>query len=229
MDKTLNSTAFKKLVFYFDQTKCGGCNTCTVACKDWNQVNPGPVAWRKQFTYEVDTAEGKRFFPLAMSCNHCDRPPCVEACPQGAITKDANNGIVTVNREVCIGVTACIPACPFGKLAIADDKQEPTPSTSWVIKHPVQKCTACADDRLKFNLKPACVASCVGRALDFGTAEYITTTYPDAVQLNPTDFPYAYVNNQDDTGPNFFVKKMDELGGLGGLTIHRSASYTGKY
>ena len=37
--------------FYFDQTRCMSCNSCTVACKDWNQVEPGPVAWRKQFTY----------------------------------------------------------------------------------------------------------------------------------------------------------------------------------
>ncbi len=230
MDKNLTSYSdFKKLAFYFDQTKCGACNACTVACKDWNQVNPGPVAWRKQFTYETNTSDGKRFFPLAMSCNHCDEPACKSACPQGAITKDADNGIVTVDRTVCIGIQSCIKACPFAKPMIADDKQEPMPLTTWHIQHPMQKCTACSEDRLKNNLKPACVASCVGRALDFGTIEYITTTYSDAVRLNPTDFPYAYVNNQTDTGPNFYVKKMPATGGHSGMKVHRSTEYTGKF
>lgn len=229
MDKQLKSSSLRQVAYYFDQTRCGACNACTVACKDWNQVNPGPVAWRKQFTYEVETSEGIRFFPLAMSCNHCDEPACAAACPQGAIVKDEENGVVTVNRDECIGVQSCITACPFAKPMLAADKQEPTPINTWQIEHPMQKCTACSYDRLKNGLKPACVVSCVGRALDFGSVEYITSKYPDAVRLNPTDFPYAYVNNQNDTQPNFFVRKMPEAGGLGGMAIHRSASYTGKY
>jgi anaerobic dimethyl sulfoxide reductase subunit B (iron-sulfur subunit) len=32
--------------FYFDQTRCVGCNTCSVSCKDFNQINPGHVRWR---------------------------------------------------------------------------------------------------------------------------------------------------------------------------------------
>ena len=27
--------------FYFDQSKCIGCFTCSVACKDWNNISPG--------------------------------------------------------------------------------------------------------------------------------------------------------------------------------------------
>jgi anaerobic dimethyl sulfoxide reductase subunit B (iron-sulfur subunit) len=72
------------------------------------------------------------------------------------------------------------------------------------------------------------VISCVGRALDMGTVDYITSTYTDAVRLNPDDFPYAYVNGRADTGPNLFVKKMPKVGETGGLKIHKSPTYTGR-
>ncbi len=229
MNKEIKLFDTRQLAFYFDQTKCGACNACTVACKDWNQVNPGPVRWRVQFTFDVPTSEGKRFFPFAYSCNHCDEPACKAACPAGAITKDTVNGIVTINREKCQGFAVCVTACPFAKPMIADDKQEPEPLNTWIIQHPAQKCTMCSADRLKNDLKPACVLSCLGRALDFGSAEYIKTTYPDAVRLNPTDFPYAYVNNKNDTKPNLYVKKMPESGGQDGMKIHRATNYTGKF
>lgn len=220
-----------QLAFYFDQTRCGACNCCTVACKDWNQVNPGPVAWRKQFTYDIMTADGYRFFPLSFSCNHCDTPACAAACPAQAITKD-DNGIVIINRDMCQGFKSCISACPYAKPMIAEDKQEPNPLTTWQIKHPAQKCTMCMTDRLKNGLKPACILSCPGRAIDFGTVKYITDTYGSEVgftRLNANDFPYAYVNNKNETGPNLYIKKMPTAGGLGGMKVHKSAAYTGKH
>lgn len=214
----------EQLAFYFDQTRCGACNACTVACKDWNQVNPGPARWRDQFTHETD----KGFFPLSMGCNHCDNPACVTACAMQAISKNADTGVVTIDRSKCIGLGHCMTACPFGKPVMADDKQEPNPQEGWQIWHPVQKCDMCASDRLVNNLKPACVLSCVGRALDHGTVSYITSTYPDAVKLNSADFPYAFVNNTNDTGPNIYIKKLPDVGASGGMAMHKSSSYTGK-
>ena len=150
--------------FYFDQNRCMSCNSCTVACKDWNQVEPGPTAWRKQFTYE----KGENFFPLSMSCNHCSDPACVKACGVGAISKDPDTGIVTVDRKLCQNLRGCVDACPFGKTLFADDRQEdPTlkDKYGWSVVHPMQKCDMCSD-RVAHGEKPACVASCVGRALD---------------------------------------------------------------
>jgi anaerobic dimethyl sulfoxide reductase subunit B (iron-sulfur subunit) len=221
----------EQFAFYFDQTKCMACNTCVVACKDWNQINPGPVARRKQFTYEVDTAEGMRYFPFSNTCNHCDEPACVAACAYGAISKDTSTGIVTIHRDLCQGLRACISACPFAKPMMADDKQEPRPLNSWQIQHPAQKCTMCLEDRLNNGLKPACVMSCVGRAMDWGTVDYINTTYgsePGFARLNATDFPYLFVNNSNDTGPNLYVKKMPPNGGQKGMKVHKSSAYTGK-
>lgn len=39
--------------------------------------------------------------------------PCEEACPVGAIQKDAN-GIASINYEECISCGKCIASCPFG-------------------------------------------------------------------------------------------------------------------
>ncbi len=199
-----------QLAFYFDQSRCMGCNACTVACKDWNQLNPGPVNWRKQDTYEVNGG----FFPLAMGCNHCEEPACMTACSFKAITK-SDDGIVTINRDKCQNLQACISACPFAKPQIAKDKQEPNPLVSWQIAHPAQKCTMCKD-RLDEGEKPTCVLGCVGRALDFGTVDSIKAKYPDAVQMNANDFPYAYINNKKDTKPAYYVKKKTAQ-----ITIHK--------
>lgn len=207
-----------QLAFYFDQSRCMACNSCTVGCKDWNQIQPGLVNWRTQFTHERPDS----FYPLSMGCNHCDKPACVAACPSGAIAKD-NNGIVTVTRAKCTSVLACVAACPFGVPKIADDRQEPEHISGWQVKHPMQKCTFCLDRQTKGEA-PACVKACVGRALDFGTVDTILAKYPDAVRMNKTDFPYAYKNaSAPDTGPNFYVKKR------GTLVKHISSLYNGKY
>ncbi len=109
-----------QLGFYFDQSRCIGCNACSVACKDWNQVNPGPVRWRRQQNYENGNSV---FENLTMSCNHCEEPACMNACPYNAITK-TDDGIVYVDRNTCQGALSCVTACPFAKPQVAEDKQE---------------------------------------------------------------------------------------------------------
>jgi len=31
--------------FFFDQNRCYNCHACVVACRDWNDIQPGPVKW----------------------------------------------------------------------------------------------------------------------------------------------------------------------------------------
>ena len=206
-----------QLGFYFDQNRCISCNVCTVGCKDWNDVEPGNVTYRKQFTHEV----GLQYFPFSMSCNHCEEPACLAECPIGAISK-RDDGVVLVDRDKCEGISACIMACPFAKPMFADDKQESTKLASWKIEHPVQKCTMCVE-KLDAGEKPICVSGCVGRALDFGDIKELKKQYPKSVRINPKDFPYLYENNTNDTKPSILVnpKKNDSL------QVHNSKKYKG--
>jgi anaerobic dimethyl sulfoxide reductase subunit B (iron-sulfur subunit) len=170
-----------QMAFYFDQSRCMGCHTCTVACKDWNDVQPGQSNWRRLETKEQGTFPNVEVFNLVMSCNHCANPACTAACPVGAIYKRKEDGIVVVNRDLCQDIRACAVACPYGAPQFGDDKSEPVKKDSWAVDHPMQKCTFCWD-RLDDGLAPACVASCPQRALDYGTADEINAKYPNAVR-----------------------------------------------
>lgn len=196
--------------FYFDQTRCIGCNTCSVSCKDYNQINPGPVRWRKQKLEKQEINSGMGVFEnMVMSCNHCATPACLTACGVGAIKKD-DRGIVIVDRNKCIGLKSCITACPFASPKIADNKQESEKRSAWKIDHPMQKCKYCWE-RVYEGEIPICVQACPSRALEFGEINDLIRKHPDAVRLNPTDFPYAYVNNTNDTIPSFIIKKRTTM------------------
>ena len=45
-------------------------------------------------------------------CQHCADPPCVEVCPTGASFRRAD-GIVLVDKHICIGCRYCMMACPY--------------------------------------------------------------------------------------------------------------------
>ncbi|QEM67675.1 4Fe-4S dicluster domain-containing protein [Geobacter sp. FeAm09] len=196
--------------FYLDQTRCAACDTCLVACKGWNGIKPGPAFWRKRIETEVGGYPNLVIYQLPMSCNHCANPACIAVCPMGTIYKREEDGVVIVNRDGCIGCKACQAACPFGAPQFADDTQEPAKQSSWRIDHPMQKCTACWD-RTAANKKPACVASCPTRALDFDTIDNLKATYPSAttsaVGLPNTSHNAAGTALEKDTLPSILFKR----------------------
>ncbi|MBU6417378.1 MAG: 4Fe-4S dicluster domain-containing protein, partial [Xanthomonadaceae bacterium] len=53
------------------------------------------------------------------SCLHCETPDCVTVCPTGASYKRAEDGIVLVDQDKCIGCQLCAWACPYGAREIA--------------------------------------------------------------------------------------------------------------
>ncbi|MFH1083784.1 MAG: FAD-dependent oxidoreductase, partial [Pseudomonadota bacterium] len=98
---------------FFDQTRCDACYACAVACKDWNDVPPGPASWLR-----VSTVQRGKFPDLFMAfnvgrCYHCVNAPCVAACPAEAIRKREEDGIVVVDREKCVGKDQCGRPCSY--------------------------------------------------------------------------------------------------------------------
>ncbi len=194
--------------FYFDQSRCSGCDTCTVACKDWNGIKAGPVKLRRKYDMEeTGTFPDLKVSYLVYSCHHCNSPACVDVCPSGAIVKETSTGLVLVDRAKCSGLGECVKKCPYGNVNLMDDTQEPG-----VTLHQAYKCTVCYD-RLEINKQPACVGACPNRAIDFGTTDYIRLKYPHAVRaVDVNGFPQDSTGTDGSalprpTSPNLFIKQ----------------------
>ena len=167
--------------FYFDQTRCTGCNTCQVACKDWHDIPAGPENWLR-----INYAEKGKFPDVFVSylfvpCYQCIDPVCAQACPVNAITKRNGDGIVVVDSHACLGneqcEAKCLKACPYDAPQFG-----PEPGAK------MRKCNFCAD-RFDENKMPVCVESCPTRALDAGPLEALKDKYGDVKQAD--QFSYS--------------------------------------
>ena len=136
-----------------DQTLCIGCHACTTACKSENEV---PLGVSRTYVKSVDVGAwptSRRAFQVTR-CNQCEQPPCVSACPTGAMYK-RDDGIVDFDKSICIGCKACMAACPYDAIFINPDD------------HSAEKCNFCAH-RLEVGLEPACVTVCPTQAIFVG-------------------------------------------------------------
>ena len=164
--------------FYFDQSRCYGCQTCSVTCKDWNFLAPGAEKWMTVYDFEDGVFPDLRLHILAFGCGHCEKPVCLSACPNGAIFKEEKYGAVLIDPDKCRGTRQCAVACPYGAPKFASD----APGTK------MSKCTMCIDRLEKGNI-PVCVAACPLRALDFGPLEEMIGRYGDLRQLDGVPAP----------------------------------------
>ena len=163
-----------------DLKRCFGCHTCDVACKVANNLPKG--VWYGRVLNDggatKDTASGE--FPnchlsyLPMNCQHCENPSCLDACPTGA-TQKREDGIVWVDKELCIGCEACSKACPYEgvRTLLAGEPEYYMDAEVGEFDAPVhkagtmEKCTFCMNliDRGEV---PACMQLCPGRARFWG-------------------------------------------------------------
>jgi len=136
-----------QLAFYFDQTRCIGCHTCVVACKDWHDLPAELVSRRRVSTYEEGKFPDVGVHHVSVSCNHCEKPACAEACPEDAIYKREADGVVLIDAEKCTGCRACEDACPYGAIQFRPEEGAVA-----------EKCCFC-EDRLADGEIPICVVS----------------------------------------------------------------------
>ncbi len=154
-----------------DTTKCSsGCDACVSACNKENGINEQMADPRQasHWVRKIDLKDAKtgRQFSLPMMCQHCANPPCVDVCPTGASMKRAD-GIVLVDRHVCIGCRYCMMACPYkARSFVHENLTEQNPQVPRG-KGCVEACTFCVQ-RVDRGQLPACVEACTEGAMLFG-------------------------------------------------------------
>lgn len=161
----------------YDATVCVGCKACMAACKEYNHLpaersspeglwdDPRDLSAN---TYNIvklykegsgkfkdQAVEGYSF--VRRFCMHCVDPSCVSACPVAALHKDSRTGIVTYDKDNCIGCRYCQIACPYN-----------IPKFEWDTPFPqIKKCQMCAH-RIAEGDYPACCEFCPNGGSVFG-------------------------------------------------------------
>lgn len=160
----------KQKGFYFDMGNCIECKSCQIACKDKNNL-ADDILYRKVESFEGGSFPNPWVYFLSSSCNHCQKPVCVEKCPTGACTKRKEDGIVFIQTEKCVGCRQCVKNCPFG-----------APKYLGKDVGKSGKCNGCID--LDLGELPACVAACNMRVLELDDVNSLKKKYSKAVQIS---------------------------------------------
>lgn len=155
--------------FYFDAEECIGCHACTKACRMQNDIDSDEdVMWRRVEHVEEGEYPDYDEISVSMSCYHCADPPCRDVCPTHALEKRQEDGIVTVDRDRCIGCNYCSYSCPYGAIQFGDDGLAQKchgclgeGAGNGHGKEPREECDTARDT-------PACVDNCVTGALQAG-------------------------------------------------------------
>jgi len=156
-----------RLALQIDLERCTGCKSCEAACKLEHGLGPGErrnrVVWLGDTDSESTGARPSLDF-LTLTCQQCDRPACIRACPvhPKALSKDRLTGIVQVIEDRCVGCGECVVACPYGAMGFDSLGQ-----------HAV-KCDLCVERRSTGIETTACQSVCPTRAIRFGEVETLS-------------------------------------------------------
>jgi formate dehydrogenase iron-sulfur subunit len=175
-----------------DLTRCSGCQTCALACKESNQLPqpetiPSALDAGALSFVDIRTQRDGSDAYVKRQCMHCLNPACVSACTVGALRKTAE-GPVVYDADKCIGCRYCQYACPFG-----------VPTYQW--DNPlglIRKCEMCVD-RLAEGGKPACVGACPNGALRFGKRKELLAQAKAQISSMPHRY-LAHVYGEHEAG-----------------------------
>jgi len=155
-----------------DTNKCAdGCTSCVSACDKENGIDlvakpegHSDEMWdqqRPQWIRKVklkDTQTGE-ITNLPMMCQHCESPPCVDVCPTQASFK-REDGIVMVDRHICIGCRFCMMACPYQARSFIHADVAEQVAQSPRGKGCVESCNFCVTRLDAGNTTTACAEAC---------------------------------------------------------------------
>jgi Fe-S-cluster-containing dehydrogenase component len=212
--------------FLYDSTLCIGCKACVSACKQANDMPPEFTTTEQPYwdapldlsgktlnvikvyrsgTMDHKDQEENGFAFIKKSCMHCVDPSCVSACPVSAMQKDPVTGLVTHNRDACIGCRYCVAACPFGVPRFTFDL---------AIPH-ISKCQLC-HHRWPDGGYAACAEVCPTGATLYGKVSDLKKEADRRRALKPgtpTTFPRGKTDGPDWSYPGVASTYIDHLYG----------------
>lgn len=190
-----------------DLTRCTGCRSCQVACKQWNERVARPSKLDGNFTNPKELSSdcythinfieqeknGQQVWSFVKrQCLHCKEPACASVCPVGALQKTAD-GPVSYNYDKCIGCRYCMVACPFY-----------IPKYEWEKVLPwVQKCSFCAE-RMKDGLEPACVKVCPTDTMFYGDRNAVLAEAERRLKKEPQKY-VQHIFGKDEAGGTSWI------------------------
>ncbi|HUT95146.1 MAG TPA: 4Fe-4S dicluster domain-containing protein [Thermoguttaceae bacterium] len=222
-----------------DTTRCIGCRSCQVACKQSNglegertkfSASPGgyqnpPRFSPRTFTYvsyhELDDADGRTVWAFVKhQCMHCKDMYCAYVCgPQ--VYSRTPTGVVAYQADYCIGCAACVDACPFGVPAI----------DYWNLAAPqVRKCSFCLErqgakiDEAELDGEPLSAPALERHKESFHTPACAKACPTDALQFGDRDELLAEAKRRIAAQPDRYVDHVygeTEAGGTGWLYLAR--------
>ena len=149
--RIINGTA--SMIINLD--RCTGCDDCVRACSSAHDNNPRFLRSGPQFGH----------YMVTNACMHCQDPVCLIGCPTGAISRNLENGEVTINDETCIGCATCYKNCPYDAIRMVQIRDGVGRAVLDEQTHaPIRKATKCdlCADQLG---GPACQRACPHDAL----------------------------------------------------------------
>ena len=166
------ASANKRWGLLIDTNKCAdGCTACVDACSQENGIDlvqkpagHSDAMWeqqRPQWIRKVTVRDRQTgvVTNLPLMCQHCEHPPCVDVCPTGASFKRVD-GIVMVDRHICIGCRYCMIPCPYKARSFIHQEV-----AEQVVKSPrgkgcVESCNLCANRIDAGATTTACAEAC---------------------------------------------------------------------
>jgi Fe-S-cluster-containing dehydrogenase component len=191
----------------YDSTLCIGCRTCVTKCKEANKLPvdrqslrgglydaPGDLNGTTKNVIKLASAGQQEAFMKAQ-CMHCVDPACTSVCMIGALHKDQATGIVSYDKDGCVGCRYCQVACPFNVPKFNWDKAVPQ----------IVKCELCrhrADPKKDGPLavaNPACCEVCPRGAVIYGKRADLLAEAHRRLEATPDRYE-ARVYGEKDAG-----------------------------
>jgi Fe-S-cluster-containing dehydrogenase component len=101
--------ALARMAIFVDKTLCCGCRVCETVCSNLNCEGRNTSSLAR-LSVEKEYIKGD-YQPKV--CYQCSDPPCLKACPVGAVHVDEQTGTFAriIEESSCIGCKQCIEAC----------------------------------------------------------------------------------------------------------------------